>query len=98
MDSIFQELMQHWEAIEAFFVFDSARLTEPDMIARLSIQVLLLCGSAFFSGSETALFSLSRLDLQKLRRLLGLWAFAYAAGTATVIPRPCTPCWISHGG
>lgn len=68
MDSIFQELMQHWEAIEAFFVFDSARLTEPDMIARLSIQVLLLCGSAFFSGSETALFSLSRLDLQKLRR------------------------------
>jgi CBS domain containing-hemolysin-like protein len=35
---------------------------------RLCLQVLLLCGSAFFSGSETALFSLSRLDLQKLRR------------------------------
>jgi hypothetical protein len=68
MESIIQELVQQWGAIKAFFVFDSARLAEPDMIARLSIQVLLLCGSAFFSGSETALFSLSRLDLQKLRR------------------------------
>jgi CBS domain containing-hemolysin-like protein len=38
------------------------------MIVRLGVQGLLLCGSAFFSGSETALFSLSRLDLQKLRR------------------------------
>lgn len=38
------------------------------IIARLVLQVALLCGSAFFSGSETALFSLSKLDLQKLRR------------------------------
>jgi putative hemolysin len=68
MEVILQELVQQWGAIKAFFVFDSARLAEPDMIVRLAIQVLLLCGSAFFSGSETALFSLSRLDLQKLRR------------------------------
>ena len=68
MESIFQEIFQQWDAIKAFFAFDSARLSEPDMIFRLGIQVLLLCGSAFFSGSETALFSLSRLDLQKIRR------------------------------
>ena len=68
MESILQEIFQQWEAIKAFFVFDAVRLAEPDMIVRLGIQVLLLCGSAFFSGSETALFSLSRLDLQKLRR------------------------------
>jgi CBS domain containing-hemolysin-like protein len=54
--------------MQAFFAFDTARLGDPDMIIRLCLQALLLCGSAFFSGSETALFSLSRLDLQKLRR------------------------------
>lgn len=47
---------------------DWSRLLEADMIARLLIQVLLLCGSAFFSGSEVALFSLSRMDLDRLRR------------------------------
>jgi putative hemolysin len=68
MENYFPGLIQQWEAIQAFFVFDAALLAEPDMVARLAIQVLLLFGSAFFSGSETALFSLSRLDLQKLRR------------------------------
>ena len=68
MESIFQEIFLQWEAIKAFFAFDGARLSEPDMILRLGIQVFLLSASAFFSGSETALFSLSRLDLQKLRR------------------------------
>lgn len=38
-----------------------------ELIVRLCIQVLLLTMSAFFSGSETALFSLTPLDLQKLR-------------------------------
>ena len=68
MESILQEIFQQWEVIKAFFAFDAARLSESDMIVRLGIQVLLLFGSAFFSGSETALFSLSRLDLQKIRR------------------------------
>jgi len=68
MEGLIQELGLFWAATKAFFVFDAARLAEPDMIFRLLIQALLLCGSAFFSGSETALFSLSRLDLQKLRR------------------------------
>jgi CBS domain containing-hemolysin-like protein len=39
-----------------------------DMWVRLLVQLLLLGGSAFFSGSETALFGLSRIDLQELRR------------------------------
>ena len=68
MEGFLQDIIQQWEAIKTFFVFDTARLSEPDMIVRLCVQALLLCGSAFFSGSETALFSLSRLDLQKLRR------------------------------
>ena len=68
MDGLIQELAVHWAAMKDFFVFDTARLAEPDMMIRLGFQVLLLFGSAFFSGSETALFSLSRLDLQKLRR------------------------------
>lgn len=50
------------------FAFDSARLTEPDVLARLVLQFILLLASAFFSSSETALFSLSQLDLQRLRR------------------------------
>jgi CBS domain containing-hemolysin-like protein len=68
MDGLFPELIRYWAAVKAFFAFDTSQLTEPGMIVRLSLQALLLCGSAFFSGSETALFSLSRLDLQKLRR------------------------------
>lgn len=48
--------------------FDSQRLLQLDMIVRLTLQMFLLMASAFFSGSETALFSLSRLDLQQLRR------------------------------
>ena len=54
--------------LTGFFAVDAARLLEPGMIARLALQALLFVLSAFFSGSETALFSLSRLDLQKLRR------------------------------
>jgi CBS domain containing-hemolysin-like protein len=60
--------MELWEAIAGFLAFDPAKLLEPDMLARLGVQLTLLCGSAFFSGSETALFSLSPLDLQQLRQ------------------------------
>ncbi len=68
MEWAFQELVQWWAAVQAGLAFDSARLAEPDIVARLALQVVLFFCSAFFSGSETALFSLSRLDLQKLRR------------------------------
>jgi len=69
MEGLVQELIRQWAEVKAFFAFDTSRLHETDMIVRFGIQVLLLFGSAFFSGSETALFSLSRLDLQRLRRV-----------------------------
>ncbi|MEG3641221.1 hemolysin family protein [Magnetococcus sp. PR-3] len=42
---------------------------ELELTLRFLFQFGLLISSAFFSGSETALFSLSRLDLQKLRNM-----------------------------
>jgi CBS domain containing-hemolysin-like protein len=39
-----------------------------EMVVRIVVQVFLICCSSFFSGSETALFSLSRFDLQTLRK------------------------------
>ena len=68
MGWIFGELSGIWGSVVGFLAFDTARLTDLDMVVRLTIQVILFSLSAFFSGSETALFSLSRLDLQKLRR------------------------------
>jgi len=68
MDGLLQDLINYWVATQEFFAFDHARLSEPDMVIRMFLQGFLLFGSAFFSSSETALFSLSRLDLQKLRR------------------------------
>lgn len=68
LEALSGHLLGYWEAARAYLAFDPALLAEPEMIVRLTLQVLLLLGSAFFSGSETALFSLSRLDLQQLRR------------------------------
>jgi len=68
MDGIVLDPGYYWNLVTGVFAVDTARLLEPDMIARLTLQVFLFALSAFFSGSETALFSLSRLDLQKLRR------------------------------
>jgi len=72
MEGLLQNLLIYWssslDSVVAYFAFDQARLKEPEMIARLILLGLLLIGSAFFSGSETALFSLSRMDLEKLRR------------------------------
>lgn len=47
---------------------DFSPLLETDMLVRILLQLVLFAASAFFSGSETALFSLSRMDLRKLRR------------------------------
>ena len=44
------------------------RILQFDMLVRIVAQILLFAASAFFSGSETALFSLSRFDLQRLTR------------------------------
>jgi len=55
-------------ALAGFFSFDPVLLADPELLLRLLVQAMLFVGSAFFSGSETALFSLSRLDMQQLRR------------------------------
>ncbi len=68
MQDILFKAAAYWSQFAGFFSVDMTRLLDPDMIARLTLQVFLFGCSAFFSGSETALFSLSRLDLQKLRR------------------------------
>ena len=68
MEPILVQLSQYWQVVVDFFYFDPALLSEPGMVVRIGVQVLLLVCSAFFSSSETALFSLSRLDLQQLRR------------------------------
>lgn len=54
---------------ESKVLIDALGLTAQDLelILRVMLQCMLLSMSAFFSGSETALFSLSRIDLQKLR-------------------------------
>ena len=68
MQPIFQNIVEHWHRLGEFFAFDAALLAEPSMVFRLALLGALLVLSAFFSSSETALFSLSRLDLQQLRR------------------------------
>ncbi len=68
MEQLLHFVNQYWQPVVAYFAFDPAMLSAPDMIFRLVLQLCLLICSAFFSSSETALFSLSRLDLQQLRR------------------------------
>ena len=68
MQPFLQDIGEYWHNLGAFFAFDAALLAEPSTVLRLVLLGLLLFFSAFFSGSETALFSLSRLDLQQLRR------------------------------
>ncbi len=57
-----------WSELGSLLAVDTQRLMQADMIFRIGLQFTLLAASAFFSGSETSLFSLSRLDLQQLRR------------------------------
>ena len=48
-------------------VLGSLASVDWELVIRILVQCCLFSMSAFFSGSETALFSLSRIDLQKLR-------------------------------
>ncbi len=57
-----------WEMILSLGQINWAALNDPVMIVRLLLQVLLFAGSALFSMSETALFSLRETDLQRLER------------------------------
>lgn len=54
---------------EIWLFFASLQIDTQDLelTLRVVLQVVLLLSSAVFSGSETAMFSLSRIDLQKLR-------------------------------
>jgi len=56
------------DEIKAFFDTLNVNVEDVELVVRILFQVLLLVSSAVFSGSETALFSLSRIDLQKLRQ------------------------------
>lgn len=67
MDGVVHHVIQYVGTLKDFLTVDPGLFVEPGMVVRLCLQALLLIGSAFFSGSETAMFSLSRLDLQKLR-------------------------------
>lgn len=53
--------------MESFFD-NLPRVLQIDILVRIVLQFGLFAASAFFSGSETALFSLSRFDLQRLAR------------------------------
>ena len=68
MENFIQQISLSWEKILQMLTFDVALLQETEMIVRLVIQGFLLMASAFFSSSETALFSLSRLELRELER------------------------------
>ncbi|WP_353571705.1 hemolysin family protein [Candidatus Albibeggiatoa sp. nov. BB20] len=68
MDAISNYLQAFWLQTYQILAFDTALLFESEVIFRLGLQVFLLLSSSFFAGSESALFSLSRLDLQHLRK------------------------------
>lgn len=55
---------------DATFFFETLGfdLQSLELYVRIAFQVVFLALSAVFSGSETALFSLSRIDLQRLRQ------------------------------
>ena len=52
---------------ELSLILERVDTRDLELWLRIFLQVLFLTGSAVFAGSETALFSLSRIDLQQLR-------------------------------
>lgn len=54
--------------LESLFDALNVDVHDLELYVRIGFQVLFLTLSAIFSGSETALFSLSRIDLQRLRQ------------------------------
>ncbi len=68
MESIIQQIVDYWDRLQQLFVFDVTLLYDTEIVLRLVLQGFLLMASAFFSSSETALFSLSRLELRELQR------------------------------
>ena len=60
--------MSEWIDGLSALIANRPRILHWDILARIVVQVGLFSASAFFSGSETALFSLSKFDLQRLSR------------------------------
>jgi len=56
------------DEVKIFFDTLIPNSSDFELYVRILFQVILLTSSAVFSGSETAMFSLSRIDLQKLRQ------------------------------
>ena len=93
MADLVQNVRQVWDDPWGLLALDPARLTEPDMLARLVLQVLLLLGSAFFSGSETALTAAARARIAHLEREPGRTHLC-----PTDARKPFMSCWISRDG
>jgi len=68
MEGSIQQIGVYWDELLRTLAFDTTLLHDTEIILRLVLQAMLLMASAFFSSSETALFSLSRLELRELRR------------------------------
>lgn len=66
MENYLIEITQQTAVFWAFITPTISPMDDPEVLIRLVVQVFLLIGSALFSSSETALFSLSRIDLQNL--------------------------------
>lgn len=77
MENIVQLFSDLWTTLAELLTFESAKLLEPEMVLRLMLQCLLLVASAFFSSSETALFSSPG------------WNCVSCAAAATPRPMPC---------
>lgn len=85
MDGLILELVQYWALTKAYFVFDTARLGETDMIIRLCLQAVLLFGSAFFQDQRPRFSPCPGLICRN------------CAGSVIPTQRPSMPCWISPG-
>lgn len=66
MEAYLDQLALLWNQCLLFWTPDTTKFDDREVMIRSLVQILLLVGSALFSSSETALFSLSRLDLQNL--------------------------------
>ncbi|MDF1583476.1 MAG: hemolysin family protein [Methyloprofundus sp.] len=66
MENYLTEITQQTGIFLAFITPNISIMDDSEVLIRLLVQVFLLIGSALFSSSETALFSLSRIDLQNL--------------------------------